>query len=141
MRASTSTLIYKKKKINFNWQIYQLFKYKLAINNLSINFITVANSYNSTKHAYVNQLIINMLINFTNELMICWNITNYFNDVSNLLTTIFLFVGNFSTNWILIDKFTNKLHFVINLSAHLYLVGKFSNIILALFTNQYTRRW
>ena len=36
-----------------------------------------------------------MLVNFTNGLMIGWYISNYFNDVSNLLTTIFIRRQNF----------------------------------------------
>lgn len=36
-----------------------------------------------------------MLVDFTNGLMIGWYITNYFNDVSNLLTTIFIRRQNF----------------------------------------------
>ena len=39
------------KKLNL--VIYQLFKYKLIINNLPINLITIGNSYYSNKHLYV----------------------------------------------------------------------------------------
>ena len=65
-----------------------------------------------------------MLVNFTNGLMIGWYITNYFNDVSNLLTTIFIRWQNFQLiGYWLASLPTNYISLLIYQHIYIWLVN------------------
>ena len=65
-----------------------------------------------------------MLVNFTNGLMIGWYITNYFNDVSNLLTTIFIRRQNFQlSGYWLASLPTNYISLLIYQHIYIWLVN------------------